>query len=418
MTRQKKGDRTIESEMIRRLKRRFILLTMTAAFLLLAIVVVWMNLLNYRTVCRDADEMIGFLLERGTDFPGPGGDRQPPGGRSRPDDARFFSVLLSPEGEVLEVDTDSIISVGRDEAAEYALSVRKDPDRKGFAERFRYSIRDDARGVRIWFLECGRSLDNFLEFLLISILTGLTGWILVGVFVVFFAGKIVHPLVENDKNQKRFIMDAGHELKTPLTVINANVDLMEMEYGEDENIAEIRQQTALLTSLTEDLMCLTRMEGQSERPESVEFSLSGTVAEVISGFRARARVEDRRMEVSIEPELALLGDEKAVRRLVSLLTDNALKYTPDGGEIVIGLSDTGKGARFTVENDTRETIPKEEIPRLFDRFYRADPSHNSETGGHGIGLSVAKAITVAHGGRIEAVVPAEKRFRITVAFPK
>ncbi|MGN1082748.1 MAG: sensor histidine kinase, partial [Candidatus Avispirillum sp.] len=224
-------------------------------------------------------------------------------------------------------------------------------------------------------------------------------------------------IAESYEKQKRFITDAGHEIKTPLTVIAANADILEMEQGENECLADIKQQTERLRGLTEDLVTLARMEEAGEGLPKIEFPLSEVVSETVRPFGAIARQQNKELTCDICPMITLKGNDKVIRRLISVLTDNALKYSPEGSTVRISLEKQNRTARLTVFNETENEIKNGDIAHVFDRFWRADGSRNSETGGHGIGLSIAKNAVSAHNGKINASTRDGHSFQIEVLLP-
>ena len=147
------------------------------------------------------------------------------------------------------------------------------------------------------------------------------------------------------------------------------------------------------------------------------FPFSDMVEETAHSFLAPAKQQNKSLTLSVEPMLSLCGDEKALSQLVTISLDNALKYSDDGGHITISLSHSGKPVRLTVEN-TSAPIDAGQLPQLFDRFYRGDRSRSSQTGGYGIGLSVAKAIVQAHKGKITAASRDGSSVLITVTLPR
>jgi signal transduction histidine kinase len=324
--------------------------------------------------------------------------------------------MVSADGEILQSDLSRIVSVDDDAAKEYIRRALGSGGQRGFIGSFRYVKTTDETGTRILFLDCGRKLDSFRGFFWISVIVGLGGCVVVFIAFVLTAGKIVAPIAESYEKQKRFISDAGHEIKTPLTIINANVDLLESD-GDKEELADIRQQTKRLTELTNDLVLLSKMEEAEHTIQKIEFPLSDLVGETVASFRAPAASHDLTLTADVVPDITLCGSPDAVRQLVSLLMENAVKYSPDGGGITVTLAAHRRSAVLTVANVTREEIREADLPRLFDRFYRSDVSRNSGTGGHGIGLSIAKAITDAHGGTITAATKDGYDFTVTVTLP-
>ena len=289
-----------------------------------------------------------------------------------------------------------------------------------FIEDFRCTRVTGKNGTRYIYLDCSRSLDNFRAFRNVSILVCLIGVTIISALITFFSGKILRPVAESYEKQQRFITDAGHEIRTPLTIINADVSVLEMEQEGDETnewLEDIRQQTRRLSNLTEELVYLTRMEEVQKTSVNMKrLNFSKIVGDVAHSFESRALVSEKKYDCSVSEDLFLRGDESALRKLVSILLDNAFKYSSDSGDIRLSFYRQGKNIFLTVSNSVDE-IPKDSIPHLFDRFYRADSSRNSETGGHGIGLSIAQAVVRAHGGKIAAYTPDGKSLRITATFP-
>ncbi|MBQ6420547.1 MAG: HAMP domain-containing histidine kinase [Clostridia bacterium] len=227
------------------------------------------------------------------------------------------------------------------------------------------------------------------------------GLVLVFLPVFFLSKRIMRPVAESYEKQKRFITDASHEIKTPLAVISAANEVVELEYGESEWTKSIASQIDRLSDLTQKLVMLSRMDEEDYRPAAETFSLSDTLTEVAETFIPVAQVRQKKYGIRIAPDISFSGDEQAIRQLANLLLDNAMKYAAGEGNIEVSLKKSGKYKVFSVENDVTD-MSDGRHDELFERFYRADASRNSETGGHGIGLSVAKAITESHGGKITA----------------
>lgn len=209
-------------------------------------------------------------------------------------------------------------------------------------------------------------------------------------------------MAESYEKQRRFITDAGHELKTPLTIIGADLDLVEPELEGNEWLQDIRCQVRRLAGLTQDLIYLSRMEEETPPIQPIEFPLSDLTEEMAQSFQGLAKAQGKGLVLSIQPMLSYTGDENAIRQLLSILLDNALKYTPDDGEVEIALKKEGRMIRLSVSNTIDRPMEREMLDRLFDRFYRGDQSRSSQTGGYGLGLSIAKGIVLAHRGKIRA----------------
>lgn len=407
--------------MIRKLKIKFIVLAMLSLFILLLIIVSGMNILNYNSVAREADEVLSIISKnKGVfpDFVGGRDGRFPPNmSPELPYESRYFSVLLSSAGEVVYAQTNRIFSVNMDMAVRYAGDVFQKNSDRGFIDDFRYIKTSEGNNLRITFLDCGRKLDAYHNFLSISIIMALVGYTAVFFIISFFSGKFIRPIAESYEKQKQFITDAGHEIKTPLTIINANVDILEMDYEKNECVEEIRQQAKRLTALTNDLIYLARMEESGSTLQMIEFPVSEVVWDTAMSFRTLAQAQGKEFVCNVWPMLSMCGDNKAIGQLVSILMDNALKYSPSGGIVSLHFVRQNRNLILTVFNTTETFITPECLHHVFDRFYRMDLSRNSEIGGHGIGLSVAKAIVTAHGGKISAHTQDGQSFQVTAVFP-
>ena len=308
-------------------------------------------------------------------------------------------------------------AVDRTAAEDYAREVWASGKDSGFRGDYRFVLTREEDGIRVIFLDCGRNLSSFRTTLLASVGVSLLGLGAVLVLLILFSGWIVKPVAESYEKQKRFITDAGHEIKTPLTIISADADLLELECGENEWLTDIRRQAERLTGLTNDLIYLSRMDEEQPRLQPIEFPLSDVTEEVVQSFQAPARAQKKELTMELRPMLAFTGDEKAIRQLVSVLLDNAVKYAPEGGTISVRLEKEGRGVKLSVTNSTVRPVEQEELNCIFDRFYRADQSRSSAAGGYGLGLAIARSIVAAHKGKIRADSAGDQLLTISVVLP-
>ena len=416
--------------MIKRLRRKFILACMLSLTVVLAVILGGVSLVSYQKVISDADTVLALLDANNGAFPQFSEARpdRPPTGKTEPSpprgispetpyESRFFSVLLGQDGQVLQVDTGRIAAVGEEEAVAYAQAVAGSGSSSGFRGNYRYRLCADELGSRVIFLDCGRSLSNFRTVLLTSALLAALGLLGVLALLLISSSRIVRPVAESYEKQKRFITDAGHELKTPMTIIGADVELAEMECGENQWLADIRRQAQRLTDLTNDLIYLSRMEEEQPSLQAIEFPLSDVAEEMAQSFSAPAQSQGKELDIRIQPMIAFTGDEKAIRQLFSILLDNALKYSPKGGRLTLRLERQGRGILLSMSNTTAQPVDNVQLSRLFDRFYRADQSRSSETGGYGLGLSIARSIVAAHKGRIRAERSGSDTLSILISLP-
>lgn len=408
--------------MLTSLRRKFIAIAMCSTALVLTIIIAGINIANYINICSIADARISLIAANGGTFPQPGkyaaaledADLLLPSGEpapflnrrhgmsaEAPFDTRYFTVTLLSDGTVSQIDTGKIAAVSTEEAAAYAASVKNRSH--GFIDSYRYqaaATSGDAATMYI-FLDSERELSTFRAFLLASIGISLAGLAFVFMLVVFFSKKAVEPVARSYEKQKRFITDASHEIKTPLTIIDANTEVIEMTAGESQWTKSTKKQIRRLSSLTEKLVYLARMDEESTRPEFMEFDLSDAVLDTAAPFAAVAESTGKSLSLEVCPDIRIKGDEAALRQLVSLLLDNAMKYSADCSAVRLRLYTNGKSRILSVWNETAPTAVGRH-DELFDRFYREDTSRSCETGGFGIGLSVAKAIVLSHKGKISA----------------
>ena len=448
--------------MIRKLRFKLISAAMISLFIVITIIIGIVNILNYHGIVQDADGILTILQDNNGRFPqqntqtditkqspeaaapvfspdGPGSESdsienasdvtqaEPPKGNNNPRlqspelpyESRFFSVLLDENGTVLSTDTGKIAAVNSSEAGEYAKEILQSGKRTGFFSAYRYlrTETDSDSHTRIIFLDCSRSLNSFRNVLLISCGVSGLGLMMVLGLMILLSKHIIKPFSENYEKQKRFITDAGHEIKTPITIINADTEVLEMDTGPNEWIDDIRVQTERLSKLTKDLIYLARMEEGENQTQMIDFPLSEVISETAASFQALARTESKQLTLKIQPMLSFYGDEDNIRRLTSILLDNALKYSDENGFIQLNLEKKGKYIRLLVVNTTRDALNREQLTHLFDRFYRMDTSRNSETGGYGIGLSIAQAVVQMHKGKISAAAVNDHKIQLSVLLP-
>ena len=405
--------------MIQKLRFKFVALAMALLFLVLAVIMGIVNLLNYRQVVANADSILELLAANGGHFPdAPGMGVKPAGPNFSPElpyESRYFTVLLDSSGDVSLTDTGKIKAIDTETAIAYAQKAWKLGRASGFNGNYRYALKVHDNGSIVVFLDCGRSLSSARSFLWISLGISLVGFCLVFFLLYFLSARIVKPIAESYEKQRQFITDASHDLKTPITIIDADASVLEMEVGENEWLTDIQKQTKRLTDLTNNLVFLSRMEEHENHFQMIEFPLSDVIVETAQSYEALAHAQGKTFTLQVDPLISFCGDEKAFRQLVSLLLDNALKYSDENGTILLTLKKADRSVRLSVYN-TCAPIPQEDLKHLFDRFYRTDKSRNSQTGGHGIGLSVAKAIVTAHKGSISAASADGHSLTITAKF--
>lgn len=316
-----------------------------------------------------------------------------------PFSTRFFTVRFDESGQVADVDVSSISAITEETARKYAEKTYESGKERGWVEDYRYKQYQTEHGMTIVYVDgsMNRFMSNRMLFAagVVLIISAFAIWII----VIFFSKRAVRPVAESYEKQKQFITDANHELKTPLTLVMTNLDILEAEIGENEWLSDIRSEGERMGALVNQLVVLARMDEDKTNLEMQSFSLSNTIVDVVSEFQMLAQDRGKSLEAQIDPKVDYVGDETAVRRVASILLDNAVKYCDDGGSIRLRL-EKKKHPVLYVEN-TYADVGETELDKLFDRFYRADKARTF-TGGFGVGLSIAKAIVTQHKGEINA----------------
>lgn len=405
--------------MIKSLRKKFIAITMCSVILVLTFIIGSINIASFRDVDSNADALLEIISENGGIFPHlddihkdvktPRRDVSP----EAPFETRFFTVSVNTGGEVVAADTGKIAAVSVEEASALASELYAKGKTEGYRNTYKYRAVENGEETMYIFLDCSRELTTFYSFLASSVLISLAGILLVFILVVVLSKLAVKPVYENYKKQKQFITDAGHELKTPLTIIDANTEIIEMENGESEWTRSIKNQVERLSELTQNLVFLSKTDEENAALNKLDFSLSDAVTEAANPFFSVAKANGKTLYLNVQGNITYCGEEASIRRLISLLLDNAVKYSSENSSIDLTLKKSGKNILLTVENAVDE-IQKGNLDILFERFYRPDASRNSQTGGSGIGLSAARAVVNAHNGKIKAESKTGKEIIFTV----
>ena len=397
--------------MIYRLQKRFVLICTLSVLAVIVLVFALMTAFNISSMNRNLDILADSVSEGGGRFPDRFKEERPPK-KEFPEDkdkfdfitsetpfsTRHFTVWFDRDGNVARVNTESIHSVTDEGAEQMATKVVSGKRDRGWVSSYRYKAYDTDGGRAVVFIDGSMNRTSTAQSVTISAIVLLSCAALVLLMIILLSGRAVKPIAESYERQRQFVTDANHELKTPLTLILANIDIAEDELGKNEWLDDIRSEGHRMTELVNQLVSLSRMD--EERPITPSpLNLSEMTADVVSDFRGLAESRGKRLEATMDEGICYSGDESLLRRLLSILLDNAVKYCDEGGEICLRL-ERRRHIVLTVEN-TYAAVGELELGRLFDRFYRADPARTF-TGGYGIGLSIAKAIAEQHKGDVTA----------------
>lgn len=427
--------------MIKTLQRKFILLTMLALLAALLVVVGGINGINIYQVNKKSEMLLSMLAENEGNFPQQTKKEPIPKEENRqekwpeekpqkgileyyiseetPFETRYFTVTITGDSDSkseMTVNIKHIAAVTEEDAKQFTEELIQKEKSSGYYGRYRYRKAETEEGKSIYiYVDCLNDLQSIRNFAVISLLVGGVFLVLVLILVSVFSRRAIRPVVESMEKQKQFITDAGHEIKTPIAIILANTEVIEMCEGESEWTKSIKNQVSRLTELVGNLLMLAKMDETGQKIEMQEVEFGKLIKEISESFHTILIQKNQKIEEQLEEELNVCGNEKELRQLGTILMDNAVKYTPDGGRIRISLKRKEKMAILNFYNEC-ENLPQGDLTHLFDRFYRADSSRSRESGGYGIGLSVAKAVVKNHRGKI-SVKAQENGILFTVKLP-
>ena len=398
--------------MLKKIRWRFIWAAMAAFFTVMLLLASVINVGNYYVTAVRQDKIISGIYHseknKKPNRPEKAGESKFPDfehpGMQQPEfeyKTRFFIVRCDAEGNMKRISKDFIASVTEETAMEYAEIILSENKTCGYYNHYRYQVFDEGGEKMLIFLNSDAEFQFMGNLLLTSGTVVLVSLLIVFFLTFLFSRKAISPYVMNIERQKRFITDAGHELKTPLTSISTSADVLAMLYGEDEWIKNIQKQTGRLTNLVAKLIILSRLDEETPFPEKEEFSLSDAAWESAEPFAALAAVQEKQYVQNIGEEITLVGDRAALQQMISILLDNAVKYSDEKGTIRLDVYEK-HGKKYIEVFNTCRIEDVSEVEHFFDRFYRPDTSRSRNTGGTGIGLSIARAVVQAHGGELKA----------------
>lgn len=360
------------------------------------------NLFNFIRLDQNSDRIISLISEGNGVYPfEPDKSPEKPSQgitKETPFEVRYFSIVINADGTIKELYLQKIASISPDQAVKYASDVYNSNKTTGRKNGYKYLKTTDGDTTLIVFLDCQKDIFTLNTFLFLSVLIGVSGLIAVFLLILLLSKIALKPAEESYHKQKAFITNAGHDLKTPLAVINAEADVLELDVGKNESTREIKKQVSVLDSLIKKLIFLAKME-EVENYTLADFNLTDSLNDVLSGYETVFTKKGFLFESDVQSDVIVKGNAELLSRAFTLILDNALKYTDENGKIAVSLKKNGKNAKIVFYNDAKNVTPGKH-DELFERFYRGDKSRNAD--GNGIGLSVVKAITDINKAKITA----------------
>ena len=407
--------------MIKNLRMKFVFFAMTAVTMLLVVLLLSINGFTWLQFERQGNEILETLVSSDGMFPKM--ERPPNGNKGvmppefeRMRTARYFIVHMSMEREVLSCDLNQVFFVDEEAAIEYGKAAMNKNLSSGRIDRYKYRIKIAEDVHDIYFLDMTRERSIAKTVMIVSGAIAAGSWLISLIFVLILSAWFVHPIISGLEKQKQFITNAGHELKTPLAIIQTNNDAMSLIHGENKYNRNIKAQVTRLNELTANLLMQARLDEEVELIKE-QINISELTKEVLQPFKDSAESRGVSFNSSVTPDIMLNTNRQAFTQLLTVLMDNALKYTSDGGEVC-----------FTLENDDKHIIIWEENScdpdmnidpeQLFERFYRSDSARtqSDQKSGYGIGLSVARSICESLDGTLTAHYPSRGKIRFTAKF--
>lgn len=416
--------------MIRALRRRFILGALLALAILLLLLNCGVIAGSYLQMERRWDQTLERLMESPEMQMGARPAPQPESPRELRDRLAVFGYEIPAHGPQeayylvrvgsdggMEVDARGIAETDEAALQEVVREILASGEEKGKADMYKFALRRmEDGGAVVALLDNSAPLQSLLNMLRPMMIVNALG--LLGMFVILLplSKRMVRSYAVNVEKQKQFITNAGHEIKTPVAIIQSNIDAMELIQGENKWSRNIRGQVTRLSALLNDLLALARLdEGRAEQKRT-QVDLGALVSEEIGVERERCAARQLRVRSEIGEGICLRGDARGLGQLVHVLMDNAVQYADAGGWIEVKLEKSGRRARLTLRNSVSQ-LPDCPPERLFERFYRGDSARTQGTAGCGVGLSAAQSIVEAHRGRIALEYEDAHSVRVSVELP-
>ena len=387
-----------------KLRKKFIYFSVGIISIVILAILAFVNVANFYNLKHSSDELLKTLIENNGVMPSFAVVNENADEKKtlylKNFSNRFFTVRTDNQKNIVTVNTDDVFFTSASDAVDYAKEVLAKGKHSGYYKGFKYMVENTDKGKLIAFVDVVKDFDVFYSNLGNSVIISLLVLGLVTFFSYVLSKKAVAPMVQAYEKQNAFITDASHELKTPLAIIKTSADVLEMEGGESKWTGNIHKQVNRLNGLIGNLISLTKLE-ESDDLDKLDFSFSDVLNDCVTDVKDYALSLDKNIVIDIEDGISFKGNEKLIRQVIGILLDNAIKYAKENSDINVRLTKQNKKIVFTVENEA-DNLEIKNYNILFERFYRADSSRNSKTGGYGIGLSIAQSIVLKHKGKISA----------------
>ena len=406
--------------MIKKLRWRFIISALLSILIVLSGTIAAINISNYVKTENESQRSLNMIVENERKDRQGGGSFsfQPRDGDYR-NKEHYFIAVLSTEGELRYCDTSHIFTVTSEQAEELAVQAfnsSKPQGKKGTLRYRRETITEtygmtDVTSVYISFIDISERMNSFNNFLMNSIFIASASYLVIAALIYFSSHFVFKTSEESYRKQKAFITNASHELRTPLTIINTDVEILRMDNGDNEWTDSISDQVRRLTTMTNQLVTLSKLDENSmDNYPFSNISISEIAKESANAFKPTFEKNNLNFSCEIDDELTIKGNRNLVNELFYIFMDNALKYSKENSEVSLKVKRVKNKIEINFSNDIEDN--EVDVDQLFERFYRSPKSNKKE--GSGIGLSIAKEIVDLHKAKISTSIKDNKIYFIVI----
>ena len=389
--------------------------------LIIAVTAIW--LVSYHRIEENTDKFIASRLEPREE--GDNGrahrffqDATPamfgytPGRQSIP--SGFYEITFTADGTVDTIEKRGIAEDASAEVQEYVKDVIRTSAEKGKVGSYKYGIRknEDGSGTII-LVDNSIQLRTLYDMLKNAGLVGLGILVLLAVVLFPVSNRMADIFVRNAEQQRQFITDAGHDLKTPVAIARANLDVLELKEGKNKWSTNVRTQVDRMEHLVQDLILMARLDEKKGEEALNEINLTTLADEIWEEYQPSMKQKQIKGENDLEETTPIKGAGSLIRRMLCLLMDNAVQYTPEQGTVRLSVEPEKKKTRIVISNSVAQ-LPSEKPEKLTERFVRGDSARTQKSGGSGIGLAAVRRICEKHHGKLTVDYPDEHTFRVKV----
>ena len=407
--------------MFKQLQKSFVKSAMLSFTAVLLVVLVAVNVVNYRQTVDQVDHLVTMLVNNDGTFPdAPEGGMapkehpehgMPKGMEFRKDDqmATRYAVVRVANDTVQSVDRTHLVSLDEEALKELGLRIAQGTSTKGWEGSLRYQVAKTDAGTMVVLVDANKETQQVSRLMMVTGAVFILCLAVVYVLVRLVSKRAIRPFVENVERQQQFIANASHEIKTPLAVLSANTDLLAMMGTEAKFVDSNKRQIKRLNSLVEQMLILSRYDEGEAAATKEEVDLVAVTKTIVEEILPVLNEKGLQVEFTGEAQTLVTTNKSAMTELIRILLDNAMKYTV--GEPVITVE--AKRNQLAIGNET-EPMTKEQVSQIFDRFYRVDSSRNRTTGGSGLGLSIAQKIAETNDVQLTAELTSETQIRFVI----